>query len=243
MSSPIEYYEKYYAEGGPYKLADWAHTSRVATICDLIIEHTPKGGQILDVGCGDMLLSTRLPDYGWQGIDINIDVAKGKAVKHDLESPPYPLEANSFDTIVCSEVMEHLFDPVKVTKEIRRLLKPNGTYIVSTPNFHWIDNYLEFFERIRTNLDQQWTLEHIRHYTIESHDQILKATGFKRVSFTGADAHFSPFLCQGRPALRSVVEKAIGAADPNWTVTDQVLGAMFPLHNHTIIITAKPEVQ
>lgn len=239
-SSIIEYYEKYYAEGGPYTMAAWGHTSRVATISDLIVQHTPKGGQILDVGCGDMLLSTRLPDYGWQGIDINIDVAKGKAVKHDLESPPYPLEASSFDTIVCSEVMEHLFDPVKVTKEIRRLLKPGGAYIVSTPNFHWIDNFLENFERIRTDLTKQWTLEHIRQYSLESHDQILKESGFKRENFTGADAHFSPFLCQARPAVRALIESVKGVTDPNWTMTDQLIGAMFPLHNHTIIILARP---
>lgn len=235
-----KYYERYYADGGHYTMEKWGFTSRVAYIVELLQKSIKPGAKVLDVGCGDMYLSTLMPEFEWTGIDINTEKAKGKATKHNLEDTPYPLEKESFDAIVCSEVLEHIFDPTIVSREIRRLIKPTGTYIVSTPNHNYLDHHLAGFEQIIFNTRDSWRKEHIHQYTVDSHKDIFAQSGFELVSYVGADAHFSPFMCQGREVLRSVVEQAYKLTDEHFTLTDQILGAMFPQWNHTIILTGRP---
>lgn len=238
MSEISDYYENYLNHNG-YKLSLQGQTSRVSYICDYVKANTPVGGKVLDVGCGDMHFSTLMPEFQWTGIDINVEQSNGKGIKHDLESTPYPFEDASFDTVVCSEVLEHLFNPMKVTKEIKRLLKPDGCYVLSTPNFQYVDHYLEQFDQIRNDLCKPWTYEHIRQYSFESHEQILSANGFLMTTAMGADAQYSKFLGQGRKVLKNYIEKATGKSDEFFTETDKLIGAMFPIHNHTIIIVSK----
>lgn len=229
------YYEK--AEANTYRMSQWGTTSRIAFLKDFVTQYTPKGGWVLDVGCGDMYLASQLPEYDWTGVDINPDLSEKRAVKVDLEKTPWPIDAGGFETVVCSEVLEHVFNPVVVTKEIYRMLKPGGTYIVSTPNLNWVDNYLEHFQRLEPDLNQPWSYEHIHYYSLFSHLQILDAAGFKNkpLRIVGADAQYSPFFCQGREALR----KALGIIDPNFTKTDQILGEMFPQHSHTLMLVVQ----
>jgi len=51
----------------------------------------------------------------------------------DAESLDVP--ANSYDGAVCSEVFEHLFEPLKAAKELNRVLKPGGVLVATVPNF------------------------------------------------------------------------------------------------------------
>ena len=239
MRESLSKYYKNYTDNNGYSMSSVGITSRVANLVMFIKQHTPKGGKILDVGCGDMSLANLLPDYEWTGMDINTKQPNPRRVEHNIESTPYPFEPASFDTIVCSEVLEHMFNPLEISKEIRRLIKPEGTYVMSTPNFHYLDNYLTFFNNIEFNLTKPWTAEHIRYYSFESHEQMLNAAGFEIDHYTGADAQFSKFFCQGRDVLRSYLE-GFGLKDPDYTKTDQIIGAMYPLHNHTIMFVSKP---
>ena len=81
----------------------------------------------LNLGCSK--------DYkeNWTNLDIN----KGcKAdVYHDLNSYPYPFEDEEFDYILASHVVEHLDDPVKAIKELKRILKDNGELCVVVPHY------------------------------------------------------------------------------------------------------------
>jgi ubiquinone/menaquinone biosynthesis C-methylase UbiE len=53
----------------------------------------------------------------------------------DLESEPIPVEDETFDFVICSEVVEHLdVDPMYMMSEINRVLKTGGTLILTTPN-------------------------------------------------------------------------------------------------------------
>lgn len=91
-------------------------------------------------------------DLGWysnpnfflkEAIGLDIDVVKPKelppnykevySVKLD-NSYPYPFEDNSFDSIVAGEIIEHIPNLDAFMKEVHRILKPNGRFILSTPN-------------------------------------------------------------------------------------------------------------
>jgi SAM-dependent methyltransferase len=92
----------------------------------------------LDAGCGTGLNLRNLPP-GSTGIDINPRnvalIQKRLPQQHvvlgDLEEMPF--EDGSFGTVVCTEVLEHVPDTARSIAEIRRVLKPGGTFIGSTP--------------------------------------------------------------------------------------------------------------
>jgi 2-polyprenyl-3-methyl-5-hydroxy-6-metoxy-1,4-benzoquinol methylase len=53
----------------------------------------------------------------------------------DAEKDVYPYGDASFDTVLCCELIEHLFaDPMHMMSEINRILKPGGHLVLTTPN-------------------------------------------------------------------------------------------------------------
>ena len=53
----------------------------------------------------------------------------------DAEKDPYPYADESFSTVLCCELLEHLYeDPMHMMGEINRILKPGGHLVLSTPN-------------------------------------------------------------------------------------------------------------
>ena len=68
---------------------------------------------------------------------VNVDwqpLAKAD-VEHNLNSFPYPFEANSFDYIEAFHILEHLDRPFDVMRELHRILKPEGELVVRVPHF------------------------------------------------------------------------------------------------------------
>jgi SAM-dependent methyltransferase len=236
MSSITEYY-KSNEDVNPYTMLGVKDSSRVQLIIELLQEYTVPKGKILDVGCGDMFLSTQLEDREWVGLDVNPTMNKQKCITQDVETTPYPFEPESFDAIVCSEVQEHLFDNVKVTKEIYRLLKPGGVYVVSTPNYNFIDHYLSHFREPIWDVRKSWTKEHIRQFTLESHKQILQASGFSNFQYVGADPHYGEFYKHARIILTNWIKDNTTLAQlPSQVMSDKLLSEMFKDNLHTLIV-------
>ena len=108
----------------------------------------PKEGErVLDVACGEGVLSLKIAEKGCavSGIDISEDVvenAKHLAEREGIpcefkvgsaEDLPYPDE--HFDKIICSSSLEHFKDDVKALKEMHRVLKPRGKVVLTTDSF------------------------------------------------------------------------------------------------------------
>ncbi len=234
------YYEEYYKNGGEYTCeAVAAPTSRVLQILHWVQRETKPGDRILDIGCGDMYLSTRLPDREWVGLDLNVEKSKGKAYKFDAMCPPYPVEPG-FDAVVSSEFLEHVWDLRVVHKEAYRLLKSGGVYIISTPNFNWIDNILGRWVSITFDPARPWTMEHIRHYTGQIHQKHLQEAGFKVEDATGLDAHYGVFFQEARSYLQFLLTKVANLPQyEDSGMVDSALGRMFPDFSHTIALLSR----
>jgi ubiquinone/menaquinone biosynthesis C-methylase UbiE len=94
-------------------------------------------GKLLDVGCGngpfEYLVNNKTCQY--TGIDIadadNFDYKNSKIITFDGENIPFA--DNSFENIICTEVIEHIENPSKIIGEMYRVLKPNGLCIVTLP--------------------------------------------------------------------------------------------------------------
>jgi len=74
------------------------------------------------------------------GIDISETSVKEaqrvglRALRRDVSSEVLPFEDSSFDVVYCSEVIEHLYNPDNAIEEFKRVLKPRGKILLSTPN-------------------------------------------------------------------------------------------------------------
>ncbi|MEI8290829.1 MAG: class I SAM-dependent methyltransferase [Verrucomicrobiota bacterium] len=98
-------------------------------------------GHVLDVGCGTGDFLFRMRALGWAVTGVDFDgkaIANAKA-KHgfnllhtDLAGAHFP--DNSFDAITMHHVIEHVPEPVALLSEAKRILKPGGRLVVTTPN-------------------------------------------------------------------------------------------------------------
>ena len=82
-------------------------------------------GPMLDVGCGEMITTRKIP--GAFGIDLDRGDVRGSV--YDL-----PFKTDTFGTVLLLEVIEHLKRPWRALQEIHRVLKPGGKIIVLFPN-------------------------------------------------------------------------------------------------------------
>lgn len=239
MSQIIDYYEQYHKALGEkaYRLEKQKDSSRVLFIKNILEVSLKPGAKILDVGCGDFYLSKIMPQFDWHGIDVATDFSD-KIVKQDLCTAPYPFEDKTFDAVVCSEVLEHLWYPTVVHHETKRLLKDDGYFILSTPNHDNIDWVLDHHRELLYNMRYTHQTEHIRFYNFEVHQAILEQTGFKVVYHTGCDAHFVKFFQHGRTVLFKYFKESLKLPHTEGQV-DQLLGQMFPEHDSGILVVSQ----
>jgi len=115
------------------------------------------GDSVLDLGCGEgrHSISARLQaDIRVIGLDLSHDdlvIAQQRLEHFGLEESSQcnfvkasglklPFQDQSFDQVICSEVLEHIVDYHSVLKEIKRVLKPGGLFAVSVPRYfpEWV---------------------------------------------------------------------------------------------------------
>lgn len=94
-------------------------------------------GILLDIGCGDRPYQLLLPHvHRYVGMDL--DARRRPDVVGAAEQLPF--RDRVADTVLCTEVLEHSPEPEQVLREIRRVLRPGGTLILTTPmcwNLHY----------------------------------------------------------------------------------------------------------
>lgn len=109
---------------------------------NLINSLQPAKGRILDIGAGTGDFLNVAKQNGWETIGVEpSDKAKAIALKKEVPfvEETASLESHSFDVITMWHVLEHVPDLDSQIKELKRLLKPNGSLIVAVPNFKSFD--------------------------------------------------------------------------------------------------------
>jgi len=82
--------------------------------------------KILDFGCGN--------NKAGGSIGIDRDPNSQADIIHDLEKFPYPFEDNTFDLIICNNILEHLQPLIKVLEELYKISKPNALIKIRMPH-------------------------------------------------------------------------------------------------------------
>lgn len=109
---------------------------------NLINDLSPTKGKLLDIGAGtgDFLLVAK--NNGWETLGTEPSekaraIATGKGVS--IIDATCSLDNHSIDIITMWHVLEHVPDLENQIRELKRLLKPNGTLLVAVPNFKSYD--------------------------------------------------------------------------------------------------------
>jgi len=99
---------------------------------------------VIDVGCGEGFLLREIQNaINIVGIEISITaLRRAKEILKDrseidiikADGQEMPISSETFDVVLCSEMLKHLPDPRIVLKEINRILKHDGRLVISVPN-------------------------------------------------------------------------------------------------------------
>lgn len=180
--------------------SDWGkgyfdgHISNYKDIVNLVEEYLES--PILEVGSMPYHLSYLLDELGYEVIatDINpyrmpdIPRASGfDVIACDVEKNHFPIKSNSVSSVLFTEVLEHLrINPVLTLREIRRVLKPDGKMLLTTPNGLSMFNIKSLVSsgKVTDPYEEYHKLEkvghmgHVREYTPAEVRSLLTKTGW-----------------------------------------------------------------
>ncbi|MFA7344953.1 MAG: class I SAM-dependent methyltransferase [Terrimicrobiaceae bacterium] len=105
----------------------------------IIAEHSAR--DLLDLGCGTV------PYYGiYKNKVSSVHCVDWPNCVHSQEhvdtfcdlNQPLPFEDQQFDTILLTDVLEHIYRPLGLLSEVSRILRPNGKLLLFVPFYYWI---------------------------------------------------------------------------------------------------------
>lgn len=93
------------------------------------LERHRSEGKTLDVGCGNAIYGHLFPNR----VTVDIEQRPGVAVDIIVDAHNLSVFTNdSFDIVLCTEVLEHLHTPAQAIAEFKRVLKPGGILLLTT---------------------------------------------------------------------------------------------------------------
>lgn len=113
-------------------------TGIVAGYYDQYLRQYAKG-KLLDLGCGKVPLFIAYKDFVADNICVDWENTLHKNEHLDFEcdlTKALPFANEEFDTIILSDVLEHIFQPEQLWKEMSRILSSNGKIIMNVPFFY-----------------------------------------------------------------------------------------------------------
>ena len=145
----------------------------------IITKLAKDAGAILDIGCGSSKILGALDNV------IGLDILMRKLRYGRKHGKPLfnasvfnlPFKDNTFDCVICSEVIEHVPADKSTFAEMTRVLKPGGRLILGTPDYgRWRWRFTEWvYEHV---IPGGYAEEHITHYTQKSLTELMESLGY-----------------------------------------------------------------
>lgn len=143
-----------------------------------VFTHNGEATSILNVGGGPHR-------YSAKEITLNIRPFHNVDIVADAHNIPY--QSNTFDSVICNAVLEHVHDPEKVVKEMIRVLKPGGFLYAEVPYLFFFHGYPNDYKR----------------YTLEGMKRLFRKLGKSEYGITIGP--MSSFLLTGSVLLNMIL--------------------------------------
>lgn len=188
------------------------------TVQKIVHSHEKKMYKVLDVGCGPGHLAEYLQGidkiemYGCDISDEALKIAEKKGMKTTKVNlwEKFPFADKSFDIIIATEVIEHIYDTEYFIDEIKRILKDDGYLILTTPNVASLGR--RFMLLLGKNPVLEYQLSggagHIRYFTFADMKTFLQNKGWTilslqtdAINFSGSGKFYSRWLGKIFPSL------------------------------------------
>jgi SAM-dependent methyltransferase len=185
-----QFYARLHAGGGygsPLPFLPTMHYYKLDVLREFFLRYIPSGGKVVDVGCGRCLFTDIQPTWPFQIFAGDLDLGLIKERKSEIPQNYWflsdvlriPFVSEYFDSMFAGEIIEHVSDPVEVLQEWKRVLKPNGTLILTTPNRDRLLSLIEGRERPHSP-------DHLHELSYnELRNEVLPQAGFKVLESTG----------------------------------------------------------
>ncbi len=138
-----------------------------------------KNSSVLDVGCDQGELRNYLPSVIYYGLEVDktsITKLKKKKIhvfERDLNKDKISL-GKKFDYIIILDILEHLLDPAKVIRELKKHLTKNGKMIISLPNdYHFLNKFRFLMNKCLVD-KPFWQYGHLHIFPIKAGEEYLK---------------------------------------------------------------------
>ncbi|HKQ46842.1 MAG TPA: class I SAM-dependent methyltransferase [Phycisphaerae bacterium] len=168
----------------------WFHRARYEELERWVAARYRPGMTIADLGCGNCWWNnSRLPVTG---ADINENMlrwaqAHGRVSEYrictDLGNTGLP--AAAFDIVIMSETLEHLLDVDRVLAEVRRILKPDGTFLITVPYDFFLGPFFILFNinclyqgYVKGSRYHRYRCGHVNHFAKRHLRRVLAGQGF-----------------------------------------------------------------
>ena len=222
------------------------HLRRIARTLHVFLDQQPSG-RVLEIGTGGIIplaLKQLLPELEivvtnfdenqpvehTVYVEINGHTGEFKAYRVDLEYDHLMEPDESFDWVLCCEVIEHMeIDPMFMMSEINRVTKTGGSLLLTTPNIVSSRALTKMVYGLAPHFYMQYhpTREYHRHnyeYSIHTLMQVLRAAGFDGKIWT--EDNFEDGLEEVPRRLRSAGFDINHIGDNIMTVAQKVSGVV-----------------
>jgi 2-polyprenyl-3-methyl-5-hydroxy-6-metoxy-1,4-benzoquinol methylase len=163
---------------------------------EMLVFLPPDPKRLIDIGCGEGLFGVAVkalfPACETWGIEPVAKAAEKAALRNDrvIHAPlddSAELPTAYFDVVTMNDVLEHMTWPEPALATAKRILRPDGSLVLSLPNVQFLLNVLDLVKRNDWEYKDSGVLDrtHFRFYTAKSAVRLLEQNGFKVERVTG----------------------------------------------------------
>lgn len=164
-----------------YTAKNWLYRKHLDIFLEQMLSmlETTEPGSVLDAGCGEGFVVDRIaqrhPEWRLSGVDLS-DEAIAYAKTHFGERAFFrkgsvyklPFSDRSFDTVICSEVLEHLDDPNRAVAELKRVAR--GHVLITVPH----EPYFQWLNTLGRRLGLNPDAGHVNFWTARTFEEFMR---------------------------------------------------------------------